>query len=275
MSLNGMHAGSWFSLGCAAMRAENWKVSCGAFRRKLDIDEGDFECWNNLARGYVMLKQKKRAFYAMREACKHEYENWKVWENFLVMSIDAGAFAEVLRSVGRLLDLTKQFDDAEVLSILLRAVVDPEVGDIDDRPATGYYKGAADLVKRIKGSSKLSPQSWRAIATFHEASGEPDVAQLARRSAFQGAKSVEKWERDDDAVTLVVDTLEDMIGGCGRAGVLKDLNTAKLLAGSAKKVLTNAVATDFGTDSNKEQLARLETKYAELEAAIAAAKASA
>ena len=77
------------------MRAGEWKVSCSAFRKKLDLDDGDFECWNNLARGYVMLKQKKRAFYAMREACKHEYENWKVWENFCVMSIDVGAFSEV------------------------------------------------------------------------------------------------------------------------------------------------------------------------------------
>ena len=86
-----------------------------------------------------------------------------------------------------------------------------------------------------------------AIRWYTQSTIQADLAQLARRSAFQGAKSVEHWERDDDAVTLVVDTLEDMIGGCERSGVLKDLNTAKLLAGSAKKVLTNAVGTDFGS----------------------------
>jgi len=57
-----------------------------AFRRKLDLDQDDFQAWNNLGHAYIKLKQNRRAFYALKEATKYEYQNWKVWDNICGVS---------------------------------------------------------------------------------------------------------------------------------------------------------------------------------------------
>jgi tetratricopeptide (TPR) repeat protein len=46
---------SWFILGCAAMRVEEWEEARNAFSRCVAIDEEDGESWNNLASMYLRL----------------------------------------------------------------------------------------------------------------------------------------------------------------------------------------------------------------------------
>jgi tetratricopeptide (TPR) repeat protein len=46
---------SWFILGCAAMRVEEWEEAKNAFSRCVAIDEEDGESWNNLASMYLRL----------------------------------------------------------------------------------------------------------------------------------------------------------------------------------------------------------------------------
>jgi len=54
-----------------------------------------FEAWNNVAKCYVKLGQKARAWRALQEAVKCQYENWKVWDNLMVVSIDCCEYDEV------------------------------------------------------------------------------------------------------------------------------------------------------------------------------------
>ncbi len=41
-------------------------------------DKQDFESWNNLANALIKTGHKPRAFLALKEAVRAEYENWKV-----------------------------------------------------------------------------------------------------------------------------------------------------------------------------------------------------
>jgi len=54
-----------------------------------------FEAWNNLAKCYVKIGNKSRAYYALKEAVKFNYENWMVWDNFMVVSVDLRCFENV------------------------------------------------------------------------------------------------------------------------------------------------------------------------------------
>jgi len=54
-----------------------------------------FEAWNNLAKCYVKSGQKSRAYYALKEAVKCNYENWMVWDNLMVVSVDFRCFEDV------------------------------------------------------------------------------------------------------------------------------------------------------------------------------------
>ena len=52
---------TWFILGCAYMRTENWEEAKTAFGRCVMIDEEDGESWNNLANVYLQVVKKSSA----------------------------------------------------------------------------------------------------------------------------------------------------------------------------------------------------------------------
>jgi tetratricopeptide (TPR) repeat protein len=53
--INPLLTRSWFILGCACMRLEDWESAKNAFGRCVAIDEEDGESWNNLASMYLRM----------------------------------------------------------------------------------------------------------------------------------------------------------------------------------------------------------------------------
>lgn len=59
--INPLLTRSWFILGCANMRLENWQEAKVAFSRCVAIDEEDGESWNNLASMYLRTGTTKKS----------------------------------------------------------------------------------------------------------------------------------------------------------------------------------------------------------------------
>ena len=55
VKINPLLTRSWFILGCACMRVEDWETAKNAFSRCVSIDEEDGESWNNLASMYLRM----------------------------------------------------------------------------------------------------------------------------------------------------------------------------------------------------------------------------
>jgi tetratricopeptide (TPR) repeat protein len=55
VKINPLLTRSWFILGCACMRVEDWEAAKNAFGRCVAIDEEDGESWNNLASMYLRM----------------------------------------------------------------------------------------------------------------------------------------------------------------------------------------------------------------------------
>lgn len=74
------------------------------------------------------MGQKERAYRALQEAVKCNFENWKVWDNLKNVSADCGQFEEVhyfclsplIYSTVQHLDLTANYDvDTDILSVIV------------------------------------------------------------------------------------------------------------------------------------------------------------
>ena len=55
VAINPLFVRSWFILGCACVREENWEGAREAFVRCVTIDDEDAESWNNLASVYLRM----------------------------------------------------------------------------------------------------------------------------------------------------------------------------------------------------------------------------
>ncbi|KAI0053135.1 TPR-like protein [Auriscalpium vulgare] len=169
VAINPLLSRSWFILGCACVREEQWEVAREAFARCVALDDEDGESWNNLASVYLRMgriqtrKQvedeedesdetevavsgdktpeipfdnKMLAFRALQQGLKFSYDNWRMWMNYTIVAMDVGELSEACRGLGRVVEeraakIGADSVDADVLDRLVNAVTRAPV-DPDD-----------------------------------------------------------------------------------------------------------------------------------------------
>ncbi|XP_061621072.1 tetratricopeptide repeat protein 27-like [Phyllopteryx taeniolatus] len=114
LKINVLQLGVWFSLGCAYLALEGYEGAAKAFQRCVGLEPDNAEAWNNLSTAYIRLRNKNKAFRTLQEALKCNFEHWQIWENFIVVSVDIGAFTEAIKAYHRLMDLRDKYKDIPV-----------------------------------------------------------------------------------------------------------------------------------------------------------------
>lgn len=123
LAINSLQEAVWSRLGYSALSLERWELAAKAYRHYTHIEPNGFESWNNLAKAYLNLGDKHRAHKVLAEALRCNYDNWKVWENFLIVSLDTGNFEDVLNAHYRLGELKTKYLDKEILTITVNAIL--------------------------------------------------------------------------------------------------------------------------------------------------------
>jgi tetratricopeptide (TPR) repeat protein len=70
VAINPLFTRSWFILGCACIREEDWEGAREAFARCVTIDDEDAESWNNLASVYLRMKNVPGRNLSQSEVCR-------------------------------------------------------------------------------------------------------------------------------------------------------------------------------------------------------------
>ncbi|EIW61519.1 tetratricopeptide repeat domain 27 [Trametes versicolor FP-101664 SS1] len=153
VAINPLLSRSWFVLGCALVRQEDWEGARDAFVRCVTIDDEDGESWNNLASMYLRMGEagktaaenaaregrpedaekripfsnKLLAFRALKQGLKYAYDNWRMWTNYMIVAVDVGEFSEACRALTRVVEHRAAKDgaacvDEDVLDKLVDAV---------------------------------------------------------------------------------------------------------------------------------------------------------
>ncbi|KAE9392320.1 TPR-like protein [Gymnopus androsaceus JB14] len=157
VKINPLLSRSWFILGCACMRLEDWQGAKDAFARY-------GESWSNLASMYLRIgaakdgdpdtvsvphNNKQLAFRALKEGLKRSYDNWKMWSNYMIIAVDIGELAEACRALGRVIEETSNKADGAILdedvldrlvSAVTRAPSDPKQAMESVDAAEGDYQ---------------------------------------------------------------------------------------------------------------------------------------
>ncbi|XP_078129351.1 tetratricopeptide repeat protein 27 [Sander vitreus] len=167
LQINGMQLGVWFSLGCAYLALEGYEGAARAFKRCVGLEPDNAEAWNNLSTAYIRLQKKNKAFCTLQEALKCNYEHWQIWENFIAVSTDIGAFTEAIHAYHRLMDLRENYKDIQIVQILVRAVVE-NVTDSQGEQAAALGSKLKELLGRVSSRHSSDSEVWQQYALLYE-----------------------------------------------------------------------------------------------------------
>lgn len=166
LKINTMQLGVWFSLGCAYFALEGYEGAARAFQRCVGLEPDNAEAWNNLSTAYIRLQKKNKAFLTLQEALKCNYEQWQIWENFIVVSTDIGEFAEAIKAYHRLMDLRENYKDIQILQILVRAVVE-NMTDSQGEQAQSLRSKLKELLGRVSSRHSSDADVWLQYALVY------------------------------------------------------------------------------------------------------------
>ena len=105
VDINPLFPHAWFRLGVAAMRTEQWRTAKNAFIQVTAQEPSQGDAWANLSAVYDKMGDQEAALRAVEQAAKHTRYSWKVWENYLTLSLKQKEWSMAIQAMEQLIDL--------------------------------------------------------------------------------------------------------------------------------------------------------------------------
>ncbi|KAL1517088.1 hypothetical protein ABEB36_000897 [Hypothenemus hampei] len=253
VSINPLQANVWFRLGYAAHQVENWQVAATAYKRYTTLEPDGFEAWNNLAQAYLKVGNKRSAHQALLEALKCNFENWKVWENFLLVSSDISMYSDVIRAYHQLLDLKGKYLNVHVLGELVCDVSDDTI-DSEGLPVARFLQKTRELLGRVVSIYPGEGTVWDLYAKL----APSHILRVQRfQRAFKAYTRDNQWSKDLKICNQVLYLCFEMSDLASKPQLEKNMTVLNSIRLSVLSTISAIRKQDF--PDTKEPLERLST----------------
>ncbi|KAK0158206.1 hypothetical protein PV328_009240 [Microctonus aethiopoides] len=243
VELNNIQENVWIRLGFACLQVEDWNSAAKSYRHYCDLEQSSFEAWNNLAKAYIKLGDKLRAYHALHDAIKCNYEKWEVWDNLMIVCIDLGYFSEVIRCYHRILELKGKHVDIQVLEILTK-VINDKVSNSESESARKLLHQALELFGRLTALIQTNPHVWRLYAEL-TILNETDLdyqkaAQYLQRS-YRASSADTKWFQKIESTKNMLQLCESLANAYLKCTHNVSVGIKRSMLGSAKLSLQSVI----------------------------------
>ncbi|XP_012278565.1 tetratricopeptide repeat protein 27 isoform X2 [Orussus abietinus] len=241
--LNSLQENVWLRLGYAALQVEDWQLAATSYRRYCCLEETSFEAWNNLAKAYIKLGDKPRAWRSLHDAIKCNYDRWEVWENLMIVSVDLGHFSDVIRCYHRILELKGCHIDIQILDILTK-VLSKDTVDANGNSTRRLIPNLLQLFGHLTSFNSNNSKVWRMYAEITAAKGSEldhqkatEYLQRAYRCITADPRWIQSLTSTKEVLVLCSDIAQAYLN-CARDCPAKQ---KKAMLGSAKLSLQGVV----------------------------------
>jgi tetratricopeptide (TPR) repeat protein len=247
LKINPLNHGAWFMYGCSGLETGQYELAAEAFTRCVSIEQQDGESWNNLASALLRIApqagsdRRRDAWTALKTATQIKHESWRMWENYMLVSLDVGELSECIRAMRRCIGLRSNecgeaAVDFEVLKLLVQETIgldaptdEQTTSEIGSGPGSlrGFPRMVNDLMMQVvQPLITHDPRLWRLLAKLHIWRGKYAEALEANEKAYRclAGKMVETeykvFEELTDAADELVDAYRNLGPREGRMGGL-------------------------------------------------------
>lgn len=147
-------------LAYSCLITERYELAAKYYRNITYFDDSNFLAWNNLSKAYIRMNQMERAWRTLKEAIKCNYDEWKIWENFIYVAMEIGAVDDVILAWHRILDIKSSHKDDKTLHLMTQALINKELTDDIKDDYKKILRDSLKLLARLNATSECSPRLW-------------------------------------------------------------------------------------------------------------------
>eukprot|EP01114_Cavostelium_apophysatum_P020915 TRINITY_DN7150_c0_g1_i1.p1 TRINITY_DN7150_c0_g1~~TRINITY_DN7150_c0_g1_i1.p1 ORF type:complete len:399 (+),score=122.42 TRINITY_DN7150_c0_g1_i1:1246-2442(+) len=224
LAINPLFHSAWFTAGCAAMKIQQWDKAINAFARCVQIEPEEAEAWNNMASCYIQQRKKREAFRALQEGLRHMRNNWRIWQNFMFVSVDLGEFQYAMNAMVEILNLKDDNEvDIEVVAMMCKVVTE-NIVDCHDRPGSELKPTLEKMLEVIASKISSNPALWKVYSKYYADLGDtPKAIEYAEKGYRASQKA--GWENSQQFFDLFAQGTIDLVKTHMAAG--SDLYSSK------------------------------------------------
>ncbi|PAA85211.1 hypothetical protein BOX15_Mlig011823g2 [Macrostomum lignano] len=199
LAANHLQPKAWFTYGCCCLQAGEIEKAELAFRRSAQLEPDNYEAWTNLGTAMVRRGNKIGACSALREALKSNWEQWRVWDNYLAVCADTGQFNEAMRAYHRLLELRPKYWDPHSAGVLIRAASSDEELIEDSAAREDLRRRLLTLFARVAAQSSGDAEFWWLYAKLLSLTEEGETGKASLNAELKGRilQTLQKCHRCD------------------------------------------------------------------------------
>jgi len=217
LAINPLYPGSWFRLGSAAMRISDYKLAKSAFANVTSQNAEDGDAWANFATVLSNLNESEAALNAVSQAIKYSSINWKIWENYIFLSLQAKQWGMVIHGISNMIDLRKgssadmQVDVHALLLVVDHVITVRKEDDTSDLMLQSLRSQLELLFAKIKEHVPSSANIWKVLSMYY---GHFDQHEEYRSSLMKRMRALlhnnESWQRNEPAAEKVMKSVADL-----------------------------------------------------------------
>lgn len=267
LNIHQLNKESWFFLGCCRLELEDWEGGVDAFRRVTILDDEDAEAWSNLAscllrrgarvppssgrRGNLLIddtegdlsneereelidttRNRQEALKALKKASSLKYDNWRIWENAMIVAASIPSYPDVILAMSRVIEIRgptagESCVDVEIISHLIQHVLTSATHAELTKCRPSLAKTTVDFMeKQVIPLITKDARLWRLAARLALARERPKEALECYEKAFRCISR--RWEVGEvvwgDMVEATIEMVDSYrsLGEVEREGLVGD-----------------------------------------------------
>ncbi|KAL3231644.1 hypothetical protein RNJ44_00179 [Nakaseomyces bracarensis] len=222
---------TWYFYGCIALECNQLNIAAEAFTRCTVLDPNHAASWSNLSAAYIQEGKLKEAYSCLKQAISSDSQkNWRIWENFLLVSVKLDEWEDVLKACKQLVEIKKdksgeQSIDLPVVEKLVELLVTseyPKLTEEGDLKFTYFQRSCMDFIcNTLPNVITTDARCWKLVARVELWRKRPWAALESHEKAYRAISHNPDLEIDEKVWNSVVEGCEDLVAAYESLGEME------------------------------------------------------
>ncbi|AET37791.1 tetratricopeptide repeat-containing protein EMW1 Ecym_2033 [Eremothecium cymbalariae DBVPG len=228
LRLHPLSFNTWYFYGCIGLESAKMELAAEAFSRCVSLDETHALSWSNLSAAYTELGKFKEAHSCLKRAVSSDAQsNWRIWENYMLVSAKIDQWDDVLVACKRLVQIKRDKTgegsiDIPIVEKLTNILISTDFPSNESQKLTHFQNSCMEFICcTLPSVITTSARCWRLVSRVELWRKRPHSSLECYEKAYRTVAHNPDIEVNKVAWENAVEACEDLVASYESLGQME------------------------------------------------------